>query len=282
MLKEFFIRAQNKGYALGAFNVSNLEGLKAVVQAAENLSSPIIIEVSPGEADFVGKKQLAALVKVYREEINVPIFLNLDHAASFESCQEAVNSEYDLIHFDGSKLSFEENIKKTRRVVEMAHTKGVLVEGEIDTIPETSIPHLETAAETAREFTMTDLDQAAEFMKKTGVDILAVFVGNLHGTYQTKERIYIERLKQIREKVDCFLSLHGGSGIADQDIKRAIEVGGIVKINVNTELRVAYRNALEKTLTETKSVKIYEIMPSVIDSVQEVVEEKVKLFGNDA
>lgn len=279
MLKEIFARAQNNGLALGAFNVCNLETLKAVVNAAQNLSSAVITESSPGETKFIGVRQLAALVRSYREETNLPIFLNLDHGISFESCQEAMDSGYDLVHFDGSKLPLEENIKKTREVVEMAHAKGVLVEGEMDAIPETSIPHAEPAEEITHGLPMTDPIRAAEFVEKTGVDILAVFVGNLHGTYETVERVNLEQLKQIREKVPCFLSLHGGSGISDEDIKKAIEVGGVVKINVNTELRVVYRAALEKTLSETKSVKMYEVMPEVISEVQKIVENKIDLFG---
>lgn len=279
MLKEVFAHAQNKGFALGAFNVCNLETLKAVVQAAQSLSSPVIIESSPGETKFIGMRQLAALVKTYREQTGLPIFLNLDHGISLESCQEAVDSGYNLVHFDGSKLALEENIKKTREVVEMAHAKGVLVEGEMDAIPETSIPHVEPAEEITHGLSMTDSNRAAEFVKKTGVDILAVFVGNLHGTYETAEKIDFERLKQIRTKVPCFLSLHGGSGIADEDIKKAIEVGGIVKVNVNTELRVAYRNALEQMLAEIKSVKMYEIMPHVIIEIQKIVENKMQLFN---
>ena len=279
MLKEVFAHAQNKGFAFGAFNVCNLETIKAVVQAAQNLSSPVIIESSPGETKFIGMRQLTALIKSYREEINLPIFLNLDHAASFSSCEEAVEIGFDLVHFDGSKLPLEENIKQTHEVVKMAHSKGILVEGEIDAIPETSIPHSKTAEEITQDLPMTDPISAAEFVEKTGIDILAFFVGNLHGTYETAERIDFERLKKIREKVNCFLSLHGGSGIADEDIRKAITVGKIVKVNVNTELRVAFRNALERALAESQSVKVYEVMPGVINEVQKIVEKKIGLFG---
>lgn len=279
MLKDLFAHAQTKGYALGAFNACSLEIIKAIVNAAQNLSAPTIIELSPGEVESMGMEIAAAVLHTWQENLSTPLFLNLDHGQEPEKIRAAIDLGFDLVHFDGAALPFEENIRITQELVKYAHTQGVLVEGEIDRIPETSIPHHELAAEIAKDFPMTDPDRAAEFVEKTGVDVLAVFVGNLHGTYETAEKINFERLKQIREKVDCFLSLHGGSGISDEDIKKTIAVGGTVKINVNTELRIAYREALEKALAESKSVKMYEVMPQVIGAVQKVVEKKIGLFN---
>lgn len=280
--KELLRQAQSTGFALGAFNVCNLETLKAIIGAAEKLQAPLIVESSPGETKFLGTKQLTALIRVYRQETDLPIFLNLDHAKSIEETRGAIEAEFDLIHFDGSALSFEENIRKTKLVVEEAHAKGVLVEGEIDHITGTSEPHLSEQVEWIQQKgKYTDPDRALEFVERTGVDILAVFVGNVHGVYANPPHLDFARLAKIRSKLDCFLSLHGGSGIRGRDIQKAIETGKIVKINVNTELRAAYRQALEQALAETPSVKMYEVMVGMVEAVQEVVEGKIKLFRSD-
>lgn len=277
-LYEIFQKAQKEKFALGAFNACNLETIRAITQVADKLSVPVIVEMSPGESEFMGMEIAASVLHTWKENLRVPLFINLDHGRSPAKVRDAIDLGFDLVHFDGSDLPFEGNIKLTRELVEYAHESGVLVEAEIDRIPETSIPHSETAVEIAKDFLMTDPTKAAEFVEKTGVDVLAVFIGNLHGVYTTAEKLDLERLEKLKEKLPCFLSLHGGSGILDNDIKKAIEVGGVVKINVNTELRVIYRKSLEEKLQKSDSVKMYEVMPEVIDAVQKVVEDKIRLF----
>jgi fructose-bisphosphate aldolase class II len=158
-----------------------------------------------------------------------------------------------------------------------AHQKGILVEGEMESIPGESVPH-EGNLDLSQQY--TDPAKAVDFVARTGVDILAVFIGNLHGTYQ-QEKIDVEHLGKIAEKLPCFLSLHGGSGITDEEIQRAIKVGKIVKININTELRIVYRQTLENVLKGSEEVAIYKIMPPVIAAVQKRVEEKIRLFGSE-
>lgn len=280
-LKDVLERAQSEGWALGAFNASNIETVKAIVQAANKLQAPVIIESSTGETEYFGAKNLVDIIQNYREELNIPIFVNLDHSQSEEASREGIEAGYELIHFDGSKLPFEENVAVTSRIVQTARAKGLLVEGEIDHIGGSSAPHLQESAESAQEQgSYTDPQKAVEFVQKTGVNIFAAFFGNVHGVYKNPPVLDFERLRAIREKVSCFLSMHGGSGIKDEDVKEAIRVGKIVKVNVNTEMRVAARVALEKTLEQTDEVAAYKFMPLVIEAVQKVVEEKIQVFGS--
>lgn len=279
-LAEALEKAHQGGYALGAFNVSDLVAFKAVAQAALKLSAPVIIESSPGETEFLGIKNLVTMAQNFRQEENFPIFLNLDHCRELSEIEKAINAGFDMVHFDGSDLPLEENVNKTKLVVSWAHPKGVIVEAEMDKITGESQPHRETPESTQAAGIYTDPNKAAGFIKDTQADILAVFVGNIHGSYNKPIKLDLERLKLIRGKTNSLFSLHGGSGIDANDLKKAIKVGGIVKINVNTDVRVAYRQALEKSLEEDpEEVKGYKYFTPVVDAVSKIVEEKIKLFG---
>ena len=278
---EIFQKAKENKYAIGAFNVSNLEQLKAIIQAAQKLKSPVIVSTSQGESKFIGKKQIRALIDSYKKDL--PIFLHLDHGKSFEIVQEAIEAGYDSVHFDGSELSFEENVAVTKKIVDLAKEKGIKnVEGELTHMLGQS--SIEEAIE-IKEEDLTDPDQALEFVEKTGVNSLAVAIGSIHGIFKSGQNphLFLDRLKQIENKIGdkAFLVLHGSSGTPEEDIKKAIELG-IVKVNVNTELRLAYTNTLKKTLKDNPDQTTpYKIMPSVVEVVQKVVEEKIKLFGSD-
>lgn len=284
---EILTKAKNEGWALGAFNAGNVEITQAIVQAAQNQQAPIIIETSAGEAEHFGMKNFLDVVENLRQETGLPLLTNFDHGPGLEECQQAIEAGYNQVHFDGSNLPYEENIKITKILVEQAHQKGILLEAEIDKILGDSRYHEEVAESVQATGNYTDPEKAADFVNQTGCDILAVFVGNIHGTYQTTKKIDLERLKLIREKVDLpvgsrsgFLSLHGGSGLLGEDIKQAISLG-VVKVNVNTELRVSYRETLENVLRGSDEVAIYKIMPPVMAAVQRVVEEKIQLFGSN-
>jgi len=244
------------------------------------LKSPLIVEASPGEIKFFGHKNFDCVIENFKKETGLPILANLDHALDLEEAQEGIEAGFELVHFDGSNLPYEENVKITKMVVEQAHQKQILVEGEIDKILGESAPHKEKAESVQASGNYTDPEKVADFVSQTGVDILAVFIGNLHGTYSQPPKLDLERLKMIAEKLPCFLSLHGGSGLLEEDIKQAIAIGKVVKINVNTELRVAYRETLENVLKGSEEVAIYKIMPPVIAAVQKVVEGKIQLFGS--
>lgn len=282
LLKDYFQKAQKDKWAIGQFNISNLETLKAIIQAAQNLQSPVIIGTSEGESGFLGLRQAVALVKSFKEETGFPVFLNLDHGKTLDYIKEAIDSGYEAVHFDGSRLSLKENIEITKEVAAYGHNKGVWVEGEVGMIKGSSEIHKEKIA--VKKEDLTDPDEALEFVKETGVDSLAINIGLFHGVdvFGKKPAVNFERLKEIKEKVGerASLVLHGGSGVSEKDIKAAIELG-IKKININTELRLAFTNSLKNVLKEKQEETTpYRYMPDVIEAVKKVVEEKIKLFGS--
>src|SRR3989344_3550964 len=270
--KDWFSRAQKEGFAIGAFNVDNIDIFKAVCLAGKNKKSPVMLEFSQGEIGYFGLKNIVDLTINAREEYGIPILLNLDHARNVEDCIAAVEQAgFDDIHFDGSDLPFEKNVEETKKVVEAAHKKGLLVEGEIEEID------LELLKKS-----YTDPVKAAKFVKETGVDILAAVFGNVHGIFPVQPDLDIDLLSKIREAVpSCFLSLHGSSGIPADQVKTAINVGKIVKVNLNTELRVAYREAIGEELSENpEEYASYKLASDVILAVAAVVENKIDVFGS--
>lgn len=284
-VQDWFDRAQKEHFALGAFNVDNFDVLKAVVEKAFELKSPVIVEASPGEEKSLGLRNLVAIVNNYKSEYQIPIFLNLDHADDEETINNSLELGFDLVHFDGSKLPLEENTAIAKRITALAKSKNVLVEGEIDRFPGESKPFSVLTTNDQQPTTSnqyTDPQAAQEFVTQTGVDILAVFVGNKHGTYADQsEHLDLEKLQELKKALpDTFFSLHGGSGIPDEEVKQAIS-SGIVKVNINTQLRVAFRETLENTLKgNPEEYTWYRLTPAAIESVKEVVENKIRLFGN--
>lgn len=281
-IRDYFQKAKKENWAIGQFNFSTLEQLKAIIQAAEKLNSPVILGTSKGESSYIGLKQAVVLVNSYRENKNLALFLNLDHAKSFDYIKEAINTGYDLVHFDGSSLNLKENIEASKKIVEYAHKNGVLVEGEINATAGAS-KVLKKIPETVKE-NLTDPEQASEFIKETGIDSLAVNIGSFHGIESSGQNPVIDfnRLKEINDKAPGkFFVVHGGSGIANEDINKIISQG-VVKININTELRLAYIGTLKQVLKEKpEEIAPYKLMPEVIESVQEIVEQKMKFFGSE-
>ena len=267
-LQHYLKKAKKEKWAIGQFNFSTLEQLKGILEAAQKLNSPVILGTSLKESQFVGLGQAAALVKAYQKEINVPLFLNLDHAPSFSYTKKAIDLGYQAVHFDGSSFDLDENIKIAKAIVQYARKKGVLVEGEFNKIGSDSI---------------TNPEEAKGFIEKTKVDSLAINIGTSHGleTLVGGCRIDLKGLKEIRNKIKTtHLVLHGGSGTSDKDIKAAIKLG-IVKININAETRMAYTFALREALQRNpKEIIPYKYLPEAILSVQKKVEEKIKLFGS--
>lgn len=280
--KNYFKRAQKEGWAIGQFNISNLETLKAILGAAQKLKSPVIIGTSEKESKFLGLKEVVALIKAFREKTGLPIFLNLDHGKTFEYIKEVINAGYDAVNFDGSELPIEENIKITKDVSDYAKKFGVLVEGEVGVMKGAS-QILEKSPE-IKEGDLTNPEDALRFINGTKVDNLAINIGTFHGIEASGENphINLKRLKEIREKIGdkVFLVLHGGSGTPEEDIREAVKLG-IVKININTELRMAFTGTLRKVLEEnTGEITPYKYFPKVIEAVQRVVEGKINLFNS--
>lgn len=284
-LKESVMEAQKNKVAIGHFNISNTEGLWAVFRAAQSINVPVIIGVSEGERDFIGVKQVAALVKSIREEFDYPIYLNADHTYSFDRVKEAIDAGFDSVIFDGAKLSFEENIKIAKQCVQYAESLGreILVEGELGFIG-TSSKVLDEIPEGVLldESSLTDPVKAKEFVEQTGVHMLAPAVGNFHGMLRggVDPKLNIERVKQISESTGVPLVLHGGSGNSEDDFKQAI-ANGVCIVHINTEIRVAYKKALMLGLSEnSEEVAPYKFLKPAVKAVHDVVVAKLKLFNN--
>jgi fructose-bisphosphate aldolase, class II len=283
-LRSVLTRLEKEGAALGHFNVADFVLLKAVLAAATEIRVPVLVGASEGERDFLGTQQLAALVKSLREESGLAVFLNADHTHSLTKAVEAVKAGFDAVVTDFSALPFAENVSRTKEALEAikAINPSVLVEGEIGNIGTGSEIH-----ETVRnEFrTLSTPEEARQFVASTGVDVLAPAVGNMHGMLksmvqgQTKKRLNIERIREIKKAAGIFLTLHGGSGTDDADFRNAI-AAGINIIHINTELRVAWRRSLEESLNRQPNVVVpYKILPPVMDSVRRVVASRLKLFS---
>jgi len=282
-LREAIQEAESKGVAVGHFNFSELTVLKAVVAAARELSLPVLVGVSEGEREFVGVHQAAALVESLREDLDHPIFLNADHTHSLQGVEQAAKAGFDMIVFDRSEISLEQNIAETKRAVEAAKSiqPSILMEGEIGYIG-TSSAVIEKAPE---GISLTTPAEAAQYVAATKVDILAPAVGNMHGMLasmvrgEAHKRLDIARIGEIKKATSVFLTLHGGSGTGDDDFKRAIKAG-INIVHINTELRVAWRRGLEASLAaRAHEVAPYKILPSVVDEVQAVVRDRLRLFN---
>ena len=281
-LKYYFKKAEKEHFAIGQFNFSDWSQVKGIVAAAQLLKSPIILGTSEGESKFVGLQEAVAMRNVLRKKTGLPIFLNLDHGKSYDYIKEAIVAGYDMVHFDGSKLPLEENIKISKKVVAAAKRKGIVVEGEVGRIG-TDASRMYTEKFQIKEEDLTQAQEAITYLKKANVDVLAVSVGTFHGldVSGVSPNLRLDRLREIRARVGIPLVLHGGSGTPEADIKEAIKLG-IAKININTETRLAFSNTLRKKLQiDTAEIVPYKYLPEAIKAVQEVAEKNIKLFGSE-
>ena len=283
-LRNALEQSEKDGVAIGHFNVADLVLLKAVAGAARELKVPVAVGASEGEREFFGVRQIAALVRSLREEFDFPIFLNADHTHSLAHALDVAKAGFDSVVFDLSALPFDENVRQTKQAVEAlkAINPAILVEGEIGDIGTGSEIH-EKAPDLSKG--LTSPQQAKEFVEATGIDILAPAVGNMHGMLksmvqgQAKKRLEIERIAEIKRAVQIPLTLHGGSGTDDEDLRKAIGAG-INIIHINTELRVAWRRGLEEGLSkEPDEVVPYKILPFAVKSVEEVARSRLSLFN---
>jgi len=280
LLKEYILEAKEKKVAIGHFNISNIEGFWAVVNGAKELNLPVIIGVSEGERDFIGIREIASIVKTYRESTNQIVFLNADHTYSFDRVKEAIDAGFDSIIFDGTELSFEDNVKITKQSVDYAKSinPNILIEAELGFIGKSS-KLLDNVPEGVGR--LTSVQEAKDFIENTKIDLLAPAVGNVHGIVKGGEpALNIERIKEISDSVGIPLVLHGASGNSIDDIKKAINAG-ISIIHINTELRVAYKHGLMLSLQENPDeISPYKYLKGARNAMQKVVEEKLKLFNN--
>ena len=292
--------ARAGGYAVGAFNTNNMEFLQAITGAAEELRSPVIIAVSEGALKYAGFTNLVSMVRLAAEERGVPVSLHLDHGKDMGVIERCIDGGFTSVMVDGSGFPFEENIAVTKKVVDRAKPKGVSVEGELGKLAGIE----DNVSVEEREASLTDPAQAEEFVKRTGVDALAIAVGTSHGAYKFKGEpvLALERISAIARRVPCLIVLHGASGVKQENVAIANQFGaklkgakgvpdaaiveavrrGISKVNIDTDMRIAFTAFVRKAMAE----KPEEIDPRKVlgpgrDAIAQVVREKIKLFGSE-
>jgi fructose-bisphosphate aldolase class II len=278
------LQARAEKFAVGAFNLDNQETLKAVCRAAIAKQSPVIVEVSHGEVESIGLDNVRDMVDNYKQELGVEIYINLDHSPSVDAAIDGIEAGFEFIHLDVSgpnnDASLDEVVDKTIQVVNYARLTGAMVESEPHYFGSGSSVHDRKINYTEIKKTFSDPAEAKEFVDASGIDIYAAAVGNLHGTYPAPKVLDIDLLEEIRSSVDCNLSLHGGSGTPAHYFKHAIKTG-VSKININTDMRIAFRTSLEKSLKDNPDeISVMKLMDSVISAVQIIVEEKIDIFGS--
>jgi fructose-bisphosphate aldolase, class II len=282
-LKFYLEKARDEKFAVGQFNFSDFTQVKGITSACKKLNAPIILGTSEGESKFFGLEETVAIRDVLRKKLGVPIFLNLDHGKSFEYLKQAIDAGYDMVHFDGSKLPLDENIKITKEVVAYAKEKGVLVEGEIGRMGTDSSKLYEEKFE-INEQDLSDPKECKRYLAETEVDLLAVCIGTFHGIEASgiNPNLRIDVLELIKKETDNTpLVMHGGSATPEDDVKEAISKG-ICKININTELRLAFSGNLRRELNkDTNEIVPYKFLQKALDAVATVALLKIKLFGSE-
>jgi len=263
-------------WAVGAFDIINLELTQAALEAAQAEKSPIILMILPSLVSEQDMPALVAAVRAQAECVDVPVALLLDHAVDFRRITQGIRLGFSAVMFDGSHLPLEENLARTRQVVDMAHPAGVSVEAELGHVGGGD----EAGSEDFGQSVFTRLDEALRFVNETGVDALAVSIGTSHGPYKARPQLDFERLQQLRQNLDVPLVLHGGSGTPDEDTRHAIAVG-IDKINVWTDVVVAYMAAARRELTEAEgSCRMNAMLAAGRSAAGQVIREKMQLFGS--
>lgn len=275
-MTELMKRAKAEKFAVGQFNMNNLEFTKAIMEAAEEERSPFIFGVSEGAIKYMGLDYVMAMARAAADKSDIPVVVHLDHGSSFEVAMKCIKAGFTSVMFDGSHYPLEENIRLTKEVVRAAHAMGVSVEGELGTIGGVE-DDLNVAEEDAK---LANPEEAIRFFEETGVDALAIAVGTAHGMYKGEVRIRYNIIEEVASKVAAPIVLHGGSGVPDEAIRKSIELG-VGKINVNTENQVAMTAAIKKVLEETPNViDPRKYLNPAIAAMREVVKGKMRLFGS--
>jgi fructose-bisphosphate aldolase class II len=275
-MNQMLADAEERGYAVGAFNVNDLTGVQAVAQAAEEERSPVIIQIYSGGIELIGIHYIRAMVEAAAQSVSVPVALHLDHGRDLETVETCVQGGFTSVMIDGSRLPLDENIEVSRKAAEMAHAAGISAEAELGRVGSGAE---EPSEEDRRKF-MTDPEEARRFVDETSVDALAVAIGSAHGLYKFKPKLDFDLLKEIRKTVNVRLVLHGGSDLPEDQIRRSIELG-ITKVNVATDLAVAYTKALRELVDSYEGI-IWSgrVFNATREAMKELVRAKIQLFGS--
>lgn len=274
--KKMMLDAREGGYAVGAFNVENMEMIQAVIAAAEELKSPVILQTTPSTLKYAAPELFLASVKAEAERASVPVAMHLDHGNSFELAMRCFRGGYTSIMIDGSHGTFEENVSISKAVADACHAANIPVEAELG-----KVGGKEDDLDGGKENPYTDPKQAAEFVEKTGVDFLAVAIGTAHGVYKGIPKLDKGRLSEIRKIVNIPLVLHGTSGVPDEDVKDCI-ARGICKVNYATDLRIAFTKGVKRVMTENPDAfdpKKYNAAGR--EEVKQYVMDKIKVVGSE-
>ena len=271
--KEMILKAREGRYAVPAFNAENMEMVQAIVAAAEEMRSPVMIQTTPTTVKYITREMAYAMVKTEADRAAVPVALHLDHCEKYEDVVAAMEVGYSSVMIDASKIPYEENVAVTAKVVEAAKAYGATVEAELGTVGGKEDGH-------SADVIYTDPDQALDFATRTGVDIFAVAIGTAHGFYKGEPKLNFELLAKLREMIAVPLVLHGGSGVPDEMIRRTIELG-ISKVNFATELRAAMTSAVREALTNESMIDPKKFMGPGRDAVKALCIHKIKLCGSD-
>jgi len=282
--REAFTRARKGHYALGAFNLDNQETLRAVTLAAKAKKAPVLVEVSKGEVDSLGLDNVRDLVDNYKADYGVEMYINLDHSPTVEDAIAGITAGFECIHIDISQANHEATdddiIAKTKEVVRAAKLTGAMVEAEPHYFGGSSNLHTEKINYEEIRKTFSTPEGAKAFVEETGIDTFAAAVGNLHGKYPVPKVLDLDLLKQIRAAIDCNISLHGGSDTPGHYFVEAVKIG-VTKININSDMRFAYRETLETVLKDNPTeFAVMKLMDQVIGAVQKVVEKKIDSFNS--
>lgn len=268
--------AEKRGYAVGAFNVTDLTGIQAVVQGAEEERAPVIVQMYTRGSDPTPARYMVAMAEIAAESVDVPVALHLDHGRDLESVETCVKVGFSSVMIDGSRLPLDENIEVTKKTVGMAHAAGISAEAELGRIGSGA----DELSADERAKSLTDPEEARRFVEETGVDALAVAIGSAHGLYKFEPNLDLDLLKELRKVAKTHLVLHGGSDLPEEQIVQAISLG-ITKVNVATDLAGAYTKALREFIANTEGI----IWPGrtsnvVQEAMKELVREKIRLFGS--
>ncbi len=277
-------RARKEHFALGAFNLDNQETLIAVARAAAKKKAPVLVEVSQGEVDALGLDNVRDMVDNYKVQYGIEMYVNLDHSPSVADAIKGIEAGFEFIHIDVSQANHNaplgQIIEDTKQVVAAAKLTGALVESEPHYFGGGSNKFTEAFDYDEIKKTFSTPEDAKRFVEKTGIDTFAASVGNLHGQYPVPKELDLDLLRRIRKAIDCNISLHGGSGTPGHFFKEAVKIG-VTKININSDMRVAYRDTLERVLSENETeYAVVKLMGQVIDAVQAVVESKIDTFNS--
>lgn len=274
--REILEDAHKNNYAVGAFNVNNMEIVQAIIEAAEETNSPVILQASQGGIKYAGVEYIAELGKIAARNATVPVAVHLDHGTDFDQVMLCIRHGFSSVMIDGSRFDLEENIAITKKVIEVAHAVGVSVEAELGKIGGTE----DNITVDERDATFTSPEEAKRFVEETNVDSLAIAVGTAHGPYKGEPKIDFDRIKTIKELVNIPLVLHGSSGVPAASIEKAVSAG-INKINIDTDLRIAFTDAVKDFIRENPdSIDPRKILGPAKEAMKQVIIEKMHLFGS--